>query len=476
MKVSRTIQRYAMFAPRDRVLVAVSGGPDSVALLHILHGLAGQYPIELGVAHLNHGLRPRNAEREAAYAARLARELKLAFHEGSARLDPDAGSLEERARLARYEFLHRMADRYGYAKIALGHHTDDNAEAVLLHMMRGSGIRGLSGIPPVRNGGIVRPLIQLRRDEILDYLRSNGITFHQDESNDDLRFERNRIRHRLIPLLEKEYNPNIVNTLQRTADLCWEEDRWLGEHLARHLNTLMTDPSPAGFRLDRHRLAALPRAMQRRLLRGALQRWQGHIRRIGSEHIDAVIDMLANDRAARRISLPNRWRVECTAGHLKFGLDRDRQAAEEESASDYEYRIEADTPWPAEFDLPGAAGRLLLHRDRAAGGNGIRTDAHSACFDLDLLTFPMILRNFRPGDRLAPYGMQGSQKLKNLFADRKIPRNRRRSIPLLVSDGQIVWVAGTRRSRLALVSPATTRVLVARWTVSHVGRGGPDAH
>ena len=462
-RVAKTIERHAMFAPHDKVLAGVSGGPDSVALLWILHALSGAWHLELGVAHLDHGLRPEAAQQEAALVSRLAADLGLACHTQSIEIDEATGSLEERAREARYDFFNQLAKARGYTKIALGHHTDDNAEAVLQRLLRGSGIRGMGGIPPVRDNRIVRPLIDLRRDEILDYLHRRKIPYLHDVSNNDPRFERNRIRHHLLPLLARHYNPNIVATLHRTADLCREEDQWLQAEFDGQAKALVARQT--SLRLDLHisRLQSAPLALQRRLIREALGRWQGTLYRVGASHIDAVISLLSPDRESGRISLPHQLRAERRPRHLRFSRERRLDPRVMPAPGIFQYSIATKECLPAKLEIASAHGCLHLFQTAANTLGPIDADPHSAHFDLDQLSFPLVVRNFQPGDRLRPFGMRGSQKLKQLFGDRKIPRYQRAHIPLLISQDRIAWVAGVRRGRLAAIGPATSQVLVARW-------------
>ena len=225
-----------MLQPGDRVLVGVSGGADSVALLHILYRLSVSRDLDIGVAHLNHALRGKAADRDAAFVQTLARQLDLPCF--SARQDvglqrqKQGGSLEEAGRRARYRFYAQTAKTQGFTKIALGHHADDNAELVLMNMLRGTGPEGIAGIPPAREPGIIRPLIHARRREIMAYIKDNDLAYVVDASNQDPRFFRNRVRNELIPALSEAYNPRLTEALVRTASISRTEEEWL-EQLTR---------------------------------------------------------------------------------------------------------------------------------------------------------------------------------------------------------------------------------------------------
>ncbi len=467
--VANTVERYAMFGERDKVLVAVSGGPDSVALLHILETLAPFYDLQLTVAHLNHGLRPRSSDREARFVVRLARRLGIKCLTRKIDIGPGPGSLEERARNRRYDFLNRTADAHGCNKIALGHQANDNAEAVLMHLLRGSGIRGLAGIPPVRGPRIVRPLIHLQRTEVLAYLNERSIDYVQDESNQDLSFARNRIRHELIPLLEQQYNPNIVATLHRTADLCHEEESWLQNMLEPMVRRAIAQKSDTILLLGIDDLQNAPLGLQRRTIRDALRAWRGHLRRITAAHIDAVANLLPPRSMGKRLSLPGRITVQRTAGHLCFETGATRGTSPKEQRPGFCHMVRSPDDLPAVFNVPHGKVQLTWDRrmpsDPNPWSNGC-TDA--AWFDLDRLCFPLTVRSVMPGDRLTPFGMGGSQKLKKLLIDRKIPRAERDQVPILLSARNIIWVAGIRRSATAPVTTNTNRTLTIRMHASAV--------
>ena len=462
-KVADVIVRYAMLESGDRVLAAVSGGADSTALLHILNALAPTFAIQVAVAHLNHGLRGRDADNDAEFVRTAAEGLGLTCHLATTRLDPSRGSLEERGRRERYAFYRRLSEKEGYTKIALGHHMDDNAEAVLMHLLRGSGLRGLSGIPPIRNPSIIRPLIDLSRDEIVRFLRQHGIPFVKDETNADPRFERNRIRHQLIPLLKKQYNANVVAALHRTADLCWQEERWLQTSLKPLLEEAVTSVAAECMTLRIDGLAKAPLALQRRLLRDALRQWQGHLKRINAPHVDSLIQLLSPGSTGKRICLPNRIGVLRTATGLRFTLRHGRGFPEEIDPPAYRHEVPGPVSAPLALEIPEAGCRLRFTCDEYAGSGDERPMEKSiARLDMAHLNFPLRIRNFRPGDRMQPAGMQGSRKITKILADQKIPVADRSRVPLLISGDDILWVAGIRRSAKAAVSRRTRTVLTVQ--------------
>jgi tRNA(Ile)-lysidine synthase len=460
-RAEQTIQRHQMLSPGDKVLVGVSGGPDSMALAHVLHALAPRLEIHLGMAHLDHGLRPAAAEQEAALVLALACRLGLSCHTGKIAALTQRGSLEEQLRLHRYAFFQEMAAMHGYNKIALGHHADDNAEAVLMHLLRGSGIRGLAGIPPVRGQGIVRPLIAARRADILAYLERHDVAAAQDATNADLRFERNQVRHQLLPLLEQRFNPNLVEALNRTAMLCWEEEHWLESHLSPYVALTTVSSNTDGLELSIETLSTWPRPLQRHVLRMALRQWQGHLRRLGAAHIEALIGLLAPGKSGRRLHLPIKVIAERDIQVLRFRrVAQPRHPQSIDPASQYRYVL----PWPLELpltlEIPEADCRLVFSAIPVPATDALRVyDPREILLDPGQLSLPLSVRNYRSGDRFQPFGLHGTQKLKAVFINRKIPQKQRNLFPLLLSGDTIVWVVGLRRSSAAPVCPATACVL-----------------
>jgi tRNA(Ile)-lysidine synthase len=462
-RVLRTIRQHAMLDPGDSVLVGVSGGPDSMALAHLLHSLAARWDLRLGVAHLDHGLRPGAAEQEAALVEALTGSLGMVCHRAKITALPESGSLEEQLRLRRYAFFQEIAAAHGYNKIALAHHADDNAEAVLMHLLRGSGIRGLAGIPPVRAPGIVRPLIAARRAEILAYLERHAIAYALDPSNADLGFERNRIRHELLPLLSATFNPNLAQVLNRTAMLCREEECWLEAHLKPSMTQAIGAADAGHLDLRVPVLASWPRPMQRRILRMALRQWQGHLRRLGAEHIEALLGLLVPGKGGC-LHLPVKLIAERFNDTLRFHHEaQPRGSRSQDLPRPYRYNL----PWPLDLplslEIPEAECRLRFCMAPVPEPQALRTlNQQEILLDPAQLDSPLCVRSFQPGDRLRPFGLDGSQKLKALFANRKIPLRQRHRIPLLLCGEEILWVVGLRRAAAAPVMPSLCQALRVR--------------
>lgn len=311
-KVRRTIADYRMIAPGDRVLVGVSGGADSVCLLHLLTGLARELSLRLGVAHLDHGLRADASDRDAAFTADLSRSLGWPCYLKTAAPDTlhvQGVSPEESARKARYAFFREIANGHGYKSVALGHHAGDNAELFLMRLMTWSGTAGATGIPPVRedaDGGmqIIRPLIRCTREEITAYLAARGIAFMEDATNLSPRFLRNRVRHQLIPRLKSEFNPRIETALNRFCTIAAAEDDWMRRLTAPLFQSAVIDTGKDALVLSVETILAAPVAAQRRILREAVKQVKGNLRRITFDHVEALRFLLSTGADTKLVHLP----------------------------------------------------------------------------------------------------------------------------------------------------------------------------
>jgi tRNA(Ile)-lysidine synthase len=463
-----TVARDGLIASGDSILVAVSGGPDSVALLHLLLARADRCRLHLGVAHLDHGLREESGQ-DAEFVQRMAAGLGLAVHVEKievARMQRQLHlSLEEAARKARYDFFRRTAGQQGYTKVALGHHRDDNVETLLLHLLRGGGRLGLGGIRPMRQGVYIRPLIRAGRIDIEDYLRRQELAFLNDRTNTDSTLLRNRIRHRLIPVLESDYRPGVRATLSRTAEVLAAEEEWIEDLLRPVFEQLITDRRPGQMALAAAALGKLPPAAARRMVRSALRLSCGDLSRIGFAHVEQIIHLSRLSGEAGPVYLPGNLRVLRHQDQLVF-------AQQDPGLTLAPHRV---PPGDYEYSLP-EAGVLLIRETgdritlsevlRQAVADPTAAGAQTAFLDRDAVQFPITIRNRRPGDRFYPLGAGGSQKLKKFFIDHKIPDAQRRRCALLVSGGRILWVAGHRIDHQARINPSTRRVLKAEVLVA----------
>lgn len=461
-KVKQTILKHALFRVGDRVLVAVSGGPDSVALLHILIVLREELGLELEVAHLEHGIRGEEAREDARFVAQFAQKFSLPFHLREVNLaclreTKGGGNLEAMAREERYEFFAALAKERGVQKVATAHTRADQVETLLMWLLRGSGGRGLGAIPPMRRlhlgsqsveeAWLVRPMIEASRQEILGYLAAQGLQYRTDRTNLDATRLRNWIRLELLPQLRARLDPHIDERVAHVAQLLREEEEIL-ELLTR--DQFEQAASAGGLELDRV-LRERP-AMQRRLIRFWIERTKGDLRGIGFDHIEKILDFLAHGPPQGRLSIPSGLSLV-----KEYGVLRLEKRRRERLRTEYSYRFSRQ----GELTIPEA--RVKLESSCHACSLPVRPrDSLEAVFDLALLPAVLTVRNFRPGDRFHPLGLRGRKKVKDLFIEKRVPLSVRSTHPLLLAGEEIIWIPRYGRSSVAPVGPETREVLRVR--------------
>ena len=423
----------------NSVIVAVSGGIDSVVLLHLLHQVAVSRGLVLHAVHLNHRIRPE-ADGDASFVEALCRQLNVRCHSESCDVPGLARqekiSLEMAGRVARRRLLERVAAQTGAQLIALGHHHDDQVETLLLRLTRGTGISGLRGMAVV-DGIWWRPLLSCHRQQLLDYAQRQSLNWREDGSNQDPGFIRNRLRTRIIPLLE-EINPQCGKRLVALSrQINAEEDYWHDQVEIHFPAVLAADDD--GLRLLRPQLLAFHPALRLRLLREAVRRVRGHLQGIEAVHLHAVDALLSGARSQAQLDLPTCWAAR---RYERLWL---RRAVPEP---------------PPRYDLPvQVPGETLLPDGRTLVVTLVqRTEVetrHRAYFDLAALASPLSVRTWRPGDRFVPLGMVGHKRLKRLFSDLQIETEERLRTPLLVVGETLLWVAGVQRSSFGTVTSRT---------------------
>ncbi len=447
-KVKKIIEKYGMISPGDKILVAVSGGPDSVCLLHMLNRLAKEMDLDLHIAHINHGIRKRESKREEKFVKSLADGMGLPVTVKS--LDVPAYArgkrltIEEAARDMRYRALESFATRLGIKKIALGHTASDQVETVLMHFLRGSGPQGLSGMAPVRKLGrssIIRPLIEINREEILQYLKENNLTFCLDSSNRRTEYFRNKIRLNLLPLLRKNYNRNIEGALLRLSEISKEENAYWDSVIERVFRRVVSREK-GKISVDFRRFLRYNVVIQRRVLHRLL----GGI--VSLRQIEAIRSLAYKSSEGKRIYLGKKFSVRKEGDFLTFS------SSPEGRFKRFNYPIRV----PGKNEIRQLD---LTVNTRIVNSHPVsHRVTNTAYFDVDKINWKgLVLRNRRDGDRFRPFGLRGTKKLSDFFIDRKISRNLRDRIPLLVDGDDILWVMGIRRADKARITEGTRRVL-----------------
>ena len=444
------------------LLVAVSGGQDSVCLLHVLVKLQRELGVELHVAHLDHQLRGAEAEADAQYVADLARQLgvpaTIERRDVKAYQAQRRVSLEEAAREVRYTFLAEVAESITAKQVAVGHTTDDHVETLLMHLVRGTGTRGLRGLQPTGQWQssassltIIRPLLQVSRQETADYCRHHQLVPRIDASNFSLSPLRNRIRQQLLPLLQS-YNPRVVEALLRTARIATDDLAFLEKEVARVWGKIVQKRGNT-IVLDRKGFLKLPSSLQRHLLRGAIEDLLGSLKDIEARHIEEVMDALTKP-AGRRLNLPGGLFFSIEYGQYLLGPDPGALSPFPSLDNEFVLKI------PGETLLPGwRVVATILDRRQMTDED----DNFSACFDLDKTGDRIVVRSRRSGDRFQPLGMSQTKKLGEFMIDAKIPRAWRQQVPVVCSPHHILWVVGWHIDDRVKVTGNTTRVLCLKF-------------
>jgi len=447
LRVRACIGKHRLVRPGDRVAIAVSGGPDSVALLRVLLELRSELGVVLSVAHFNHHIRGADSEADAAFVAELAQNFSLELHsasgQASAHAKKESTSLETAARELRYQFFHGLLAKGAANAVATGHTLDDQAETVLMKLLRGAGTKGLAGIHPVLKVGhgiIIRPLLDVRRTEIEAYLRSLGQAWREDATNLELHHTRNRVRRELIPLLERDFNPSLAATLAETAELSRAEEEYWSALAAGVLPSVFNGHTCSVTVVT---LLEKPLALQRRLLRAAA----AHAgMTLEFEHVEELRELMAGppSQHSKTLDLPGGRAVfhKNPGGELRLEFRQPWQDERDQPPSDYEYRL----AWPCELKVKetGSAFKLKL----IAPGKSA-TD-HPELINPDLLQRELCLRNWRAGDRFWPAHSGSAKKIKELL--QRVPQAERRSWPVITSGDEVIWMRGFPPNRRLVLS------------------------
>lgn len=444
-KVRLTLRRWDMLKKGDLVLVAVSGGADSLCLLDVMAQLSPRWDLRLQVIHVDHGLRPESGDdaefvkEVAAYYRVPCKVVRVKVEKGKGR---EANSPEEAARRARYEAFREAAQELGANRLATGHTADDRVETLLLRLITGAGPEGLRGIPPVRDI-YIRPLIEVFRREVEAYVRHLPFRPRLDVSNLDLRVPRNRVRHELLPLLERRYNPAVREVLCREADTLYHMVG-LVEERAKALEESAVSLQGREVVVDRRLLLEVPVLLQRQVLARAL-------RRAGGEADYHLVEEL------RRRFLEggeNPW-LDIGPGLVARRVYDRIVLGPRPAPGELE---EVEIAGEGTFRLPGWTLRVAVEAWDGGDPREVVRSPLEAVLDADRLSFPLKVRGIRPGDRFHPLGAPGTRKLQDFLVDLKVPLERRKDVAVLESEGEIAWVLGMRIDERFKVTPETRRV------------------
>ncbi|MGI9074257.1 MAG: tRNA lysidine(34) synthetase TilS [Bryobacteraceae bacterium] len=438
-RVTEIITRYNMTSPGDRLGVGVSGGADSVVVLHLLRSLSERFQIQLTVLHLNHQLRGSESDLDEEFVRSMADSLELPAVIERAEI-ASGGNLEQTARFARRDFYRRAMQQCSLRRVALGHTRGDQAETVLFRLLRGCGTAGLAGMRAVTQDGFIRPLLTTTRDEVRGWAAAHGIPWREDSSNTNLAFSRNRLREQTMPTLARDFNLNLETGLARAAVVAQEEETYWAEQI-EPLFQQIAQQTHLGLILDTTQLIALHVAVQRRVIRRAILEIRGDLRSIDIQHIDAILGLISSRHGHDRVIIPG---VDALRSFDKLRL-RNPGAVKLEGR---QYRLPLQVG--QECQLPFQAGSILLKAEVAPGPlfcasfKEQSTQEEIAELDRDALTCdgmagPLYVRNWEPGDALQRPGHTGVEKVKTLFQEHRVLLWERRHWPVVVCGKEIVW-------------------------------------
>lgn len=451
-RVKRTIDKYHLLENDDRVVVGVSGGIDSMVLLYILNNLRKEYNLFLIVAHLNHGLRPEESITEAHLVREESEKFGLPFEYKELDVkkfqETEGLSLQDAARRLRFRFFEDLLLKYNANKIALGHNADDQVETVILRILRGTGLKGLKGMLPIRDGVIIRPLIEIWREDLESFAKVNDIPFVIDSSNLKEDYLRNKVRLKLIPLIEKEYQPKFKDIILKTANLLREVEDYIERKVGEvYREMVKIDQESYSFSFSKYK--SLESIIQWRLIQRILENISPNNNIIKNIPNPAPIFKRLNKSQANLL-----YKIE---PGILLGKRYDNvflRKGEKEEVSPFEIEIRS----PGKIFIKEIKKELFIEEVPKSGGF-ISDSTNIGFFDYNRLKFPLKVRNFKAGDRFQPLGLEGMQKLKKFFIDHKVPRSERSKIPLIVSEDIIAWVVGYRIDERVKVRPDTERVL-----------------
>lgn len=468
-KVLKNILQRSLVNKGDTVVAAVSGGPDSVCLLHVLRQLSSTLEIKLHAIHINHMLRGEESQQDELYVREMCKMLEIPLQVSCidiAALAEETGmSIEEAGREARYSEFEVYAARVGAQKIAVAHNRNDQAETVLMHIIRGSGLAGLVGMEYIR-GNIIRPLLDTDRAEIEQYCLEHNLNPRTDSSNLKCDYARNKVRLNILPLINSSFGSDITGSLCRLSSLAARDSIFLEDCAQKaYQDCLLNNDEHNSVVLDAVKLAGLHPALTGRVIRRALNRIKGDLKGIESLHIDAAEALAANGRTGAVLQLPGNMRVSMSYGKIKFYMEQDRNTIISESFCNslnlpgitrlgnsggyIEAAVEEKVEYVEYIDKYGKIGYNFLVQ----------------FFDYDLLKKGIYVRSRLEGDIFTPYGSKCTKKLKKYFIDNKIPREKRQNIPLIAIENEIVWIIGYKTSDKFKVTENTKRVLKLKYYI-----------
>ncbi len=442
------ISKFALIEMNDSILVALSGGPDSVCLLMLLNNIKKQYRLKLFPIYINHMIRPEAAKKEIKFCRQLCKTLNLHLTIQVVNIPEIAKlekiSLEDAGRRFRYKIFSEILSEEKIDKIALGHHADDNAETVLFRIFRGTGIKGLRGIPAKR-GKIIRPLISFRKSDIFDFLKKNKLSFCKDQSNKSSEFTRNYIRNELLPEIRKRINPEVVSALINLSETAAEEDEYLASLTEKEIKRCLSITPGRKFEINLNKFNSLPGWQKKRVIRFCLRELSDRKSFPDRQTVERILDLIISPKSS--ISLPYKQRAELSQQSLFLFSDRK-----------IEFNLELiinKRSQLKELDIWLKASQIKYLPNKSS----FKRMSREVFLDYNKVIFPLLIRNSKPGDKFKPLGSSGNRKLSDYLIDKKLPRALRNEILLVCDLKGIIWLSGFEIANRVKIDKLTKKVL-----------------
>ncbi|WP_353094405.1 tRNA lysidine(34) synthetase TilS [Tissierella praeacuta] len=452
-KVLSSIREYDLINENDNILVGVSGGPDSMALLYVLLEIKDSIDFNIHIAHVNHGVRGEDAKSDQIFVENVARKLGLPYYTKDVdmiKYGKEKGiSSEEAGRELRYGFFRGILTKLGGGKIAVAHNKNDQAETLIMRFLRGTGIDGLKGMD-FRTKDIIRPILGIDRKEIEAYIEKKKIETVLDKTNLEPIYSRNKVRLEILPYIERNFNPNIVNTLWRMSRVSSIDSEFLEEFSESRYNIIVKNQDKHSIILDGGKLLDEHKCIQQRIIRMSILKINGSLQGISEVQISTVINLLSTFDTGKEVHLSNNIIAKLSYGDLVIekGINKNN--------INYSYSLRFPGFNIIE-DIGYSFNIKIFNMDKDFIMN---KDKNTKYFDADKVKGKLVARNRINGDRFIPFGMRGTKKLKDYFIDEKIPKELRDKIPLIVDDENIIWVVGYRTNDLYRVTKKTKRILL----------------
>jgi len=462
-KVLDVIRRYNLIEDKDNILIGLSGGPDSMALLFVLLEIKEDIDFNIFIAHVNHGVRGEEALEDEKFVEELANRLSLPYFSKTVNMDEYAKtkkmSSEEAGRELRYEFFREVLSKIGGGKIAVAHNKNDQAETLLMRFLRGTGLEGLKGME-YKKGDIIRPLLGIERKEIEIFLKERNIEYRIDRTNLEPIYGRNKIRLNLIPYIKENFNPNIIDTLWRTSEIVGIDNDFIEMQCDKIYNSVVKERLNNSIILDGNAFVSQHTSIQYRIIRNCLLEINGNLQGFTYKHISDVVFLFLERGTGKSIHLTNN--IVAKTSYDDFIIER----KEKEENKEFVYPLKLNSiTYVKEI---GYWFNIKVEPIKQLEIKNINNNEFIKYFDYDKVIGNLCVRSRRSGDRFIPFGMKGSKKVKDYFIDEKIPKDKRDKIPLVVDDKNIIWVVGYRISDQYKITKNTKNVLIIEVKNQHI--------